>query len=141
MARRGASGRHVQIGRELTTKGYEMKTLMILNDPPYGTERTFNGLRLAANMQKMSPEGLELAVFLMGDAVVSAKKGQKTPNGYYNVERMIRSVARRGASVLLCSTCMDARGLMDEEVVEGARRGTLDELTQVTLASERVLVF
>jgi uncharacterized protein involved in oxidation of intracellular sulfur len=118
-----------------------MKTLMILNDPPYGTERTFNGLRLAANMQKMSPEGLELAVFLMGDAVVSAKKGQKTPNGYYNVERMIRSVARRGASVLLCSTCMDARGLMDEEVVEGARRGTLDELTQVTLASERVLVF
>ena len=27
-----------------------MNTLMILNDPPYGTERTFNGLRLALNL-------------------------------------------------------------------------------------------
>ncbi len=117
-----------------------MKTLFILNDPPYGTERTYNGLRLAGNMLKME-EGLEVVVFLLGDAVTTAKKGQKTPNGYYNLERMLGLVAKRGAEVLLCGTCMDARGMTDEEVVEGARRSTLDELTQATLESQRVLVF
>jgi uncharacterized protein involved in oxidation of intracellular sulfur len=117
-----------------------VKTLFILNDPPYGTERTYNGLRLAGNMLKME-EGLEVVVFLLGDAVTAAKKGQKTPNGYYNLERMLGLVAKRGAEVLLCGTCMDARGMTDEEVVEGARRSTLDELTQATLESQRVLVF
>jgi uncharacterized protein involved in oxidation of intracellular sulfur len=117
-----------------------VKTLFILNDPPYGTERTYNGLRLAGNMLKME-EGLEVVVFLLGDAVTAAKKGQKTPNGYYNLERMLGLVAKRGAEVLLCGTCMDARGMTDEEVMEGARRSTLDELTQATLESQRVLVF
>jgi uncharacterized protein involved in oxidation of intracellular sulfur len=36
---------------------------------------------------------------------------------------------------------MDARGLTDAELVEGARRSTLDELAERTLAAERVLVF
>jgi len=117
-----------------------VKTLLILNDPPYGTERTYNGLRLALNMQKMS-EAAVVTVFLMGDAVISAKAGQQTPNGYYNVERMLRGLAKRNGKVLLCGTCMDARGMKDEEIVDGARRSTLDELTQATLESQQVLVF
>ncbi|HNZ24707.1 MAG TPA: DsrE family protein [Polyangiaceae bacterium] len=118
-----------------------MKTLIILNDPPYGTERTYNGLRLAANMLKMDEQEPEMVVFLMGDAVSSAKKGQKTPNGYYNLERMIELVLKRGAEVWLCGTCMDARGIGEDEVVQGARRSTLDALTQATLEAQKVLVF
>jgi uncharacterized protein involved in oxidation of intracellular sulfur len=136
VARRRTPGRLTAI----SLKEHLVKTLFILNDPPYGTERTYNGLRLAGNMLKME-EGLEVVVFLLGDAVTAAKKGQKTPNGYYNLERMLGLVAKRGAEVLLCGTCMDARGMTDEEVVEGARRSTLDELTQATLESQRVLVF
>ena len=114
-----------------------MKILFVLNDPPYGTERSYNGLRLAKALQG---KGAEVAVFLMADAVVCAKEGQKLPQGYYNLELMVRSVARRG-TVLLCGTCMDARGLNDAEIVDGARRSTLDELAERTLAAERVLVF
>jgi len=32
----------------------------------------------------------------MGDGVNCAMRGQKTPEGYYNVERMLQSIARRG---------------------------------------------
>ena len=117
-----------------------MKTLMILNDPPYGTERTYNGLRLALNLLQKA-ENLELTVFLMGDAVASAKVGQQTPAGYYNLERMLKGVVTRKGRVLLCGTCMDARALRDEEVVEGCRRSSLDELTEATLCSDQVLVF
>jgi uncharacterized protein involved in oxidation of intracellular sulfur len=114
-----------------------MKTLFILNDPPYGTERSFNGLRLAKALQA---KGADVTVFLMADAVACAKAGQKVPQGYYNLELMVKSVARKG-EVLLCGTCMDARGLTDAEIVEGARRSTMDELGERTLAAERVLVF
>jgi len=114
-----------------------MKVLFILNDPPYGTERSFNGLRLAKALQG---KGAEVTVFLMADAVACAKAGQKVPQGYYNLELMVKSVARKGA-VLLCGTCMDARGLTDAEIVEGVRRSTMDELAERTLAAERVLVF
>ena len=114
-----------------------MKTLLILNDPPYGTERSYNGLRLA---RVLSGKGAEATVFLLADAVACAKAGQKVPQGYYNLELMVKSVARTG-EVLLCGTCMDARGLSDDELVEGARRSTMDELAERTLAAERVLVF
>lgn len=114
-----------------------MNVLVILNDPPYGTERSYNGLRLA---KALVGRGTELTAFLMADAVACAKAGQKVPQGYYNLELMVKAIARKG-DVLLCGTCMDARGLRDEELVEGARRSTMDELAQRTIAADRVLVF
>lgn len=117
-----------------------MKTLLILNDPPYGTERCYNALRLAHTLMKKDPEA-EITVFLMADAVVAARKGQKTPDGYYNMERMVRRVALGKGGVLMCGTCMDARGMTDDDLLEGARRSTMDELAAATLAADKVLVF
>ena len=116
-----------------------MKFLFILNDPPYGTERCFNALRLAQALLKTEPEP-EVTMFLMADAVVCAKAGQTTPNGYYNLERMIKEVSRQ-AQIVLCGTCMDARGLGEEELVEGAERGTMPQLAQLTAEADKVLVF
>jgi uncharacterized protein involved in oxidation of intracellular sulfur len=84
-----------------------VKYLFILNDPAYGTERSYNALRLAMNLQKQEPEA-EVSVFLMGDAVVCAKAGQKTPDGYYNLERMLKAVGRKG-EVLVCGTQLRGR--------------------------------
>lgn len=117
-----------------------MKHLIILNDPPYGTERSFNGLRTAHALAKNDPQG-EVTVFLMADAVLCAKAGQKTPEGYYNLERMVRRVVTAKGRVLMCGTCMDARGLTTEDVLEGAARSTMDELAEATLAADKVLVF
>jgi len=117
-----------------------MKVLLVLNDPPYGTERSYNGLRLASNVLKKS-ESAAVTVFLLGDAVSVAKGNQQTPNGYYNLERMLKGLLSRGGKVLLCGTCMDARGLREEDLVEGCRRSSLDELTDATLGADKVLVF
>ena len=116
-----------------------MKYLFVLNDPAYGTERSYNALRLAMNLQKQEPEA-EMTVFLMGDAVVCAKARQKTPEGYYNLERMLKAVGRRG-DVLLCGTCMDARGMTEDEVTDGVRRSSMDELGERTRAADKVLIF
>jgi uncharacterized protein involved in oxidation of intracellular sulfur len=115
------------------------ETLFVLNDPPYGTERSYNGLRLAGSLAKR--EGETVRVFLIGDAAACAKGGQKVPPGYYNLELMLRSVGRRGGEIGVCGTCMDARGITDTELVEGCRRSTMDELTDWTQHADRVLVF
>ncbi len=117
-----------------------MKALFILNDPPYGSERGYSALRLAHGLIKRDPSA-EVTVFLMADAVPAAKRGQKTPEGYYNLERMLKRVIAAKGQVLLCGTCMDARGLADAEMMDGARRSTMDELSQATLAADKVLVF
>lgn len=117
-----------------------MNTLIILNDPPYGTERSYNGLRLAGALLKSDPQG-GLAVFLMADAVLCAKKGQKTPDGYYNIERMLHRVTSAKGEVLLCGTCMDARGVTNDDLTQGARRSTMDELAAATLRADKVIVF
>jgi uncharacterized protein involved in oxidation of intracellular sulfur len=116
-----------------------MKTLFILNDPPYGSERCYNALRLAHALVK-NDAAAEVTVFLMADAVAAARKGQRTPDGYYNVERMLRRLGAKG-SVLLCGACMDARGMTDDDPLDGARRSTMDELAAATVAADKVLVF
>ncbi len=74
-------------------------------------------------------------------AASCAKAGQKVPNGYYNLEHMLRSMARRGGKIGVCGTCMDARGITEIELVEGCHRSTMDELTDWTARADRVLVF
>ncbi len=116
-----------------------MKILLIINDPPYGTERCFNALRLALALMKESQKPA-ITVFLMADAVLAAKSGQNTPDGYYSLERMLNSVLRH-ADVVLCGNCMDARGIGVSELIQGAKRGTMPQLAELTLAADKVLVF
>lgn len=116
-----------------------MNYLFILNDAPYGSERTYNGLRLAGSLA--AGEGTAVSVFFMGDAVGSGVAGQVTPNGYYNIERMLKGLSRKGARIGLCGTCIDARGIKAEAIVEGAARSSMEELTTWTREADRVLVF
>jgi uncharacterized protein involved in oxidation of intracellular sulfur len=116
-----------------------MKSLFILNDPPYGTERTYNGLRLASALAKS--EGNEISIFLMGDAAGSGVAGQVTPNGYYNIERMLKGLSLKGTRIGVCDSCIDARGIKTENLVGGAKRSSMEELTAWTEEADRVLVF
>lgn len=116
-----------------------MRVLMIINGPPYGSELPFNGLRLAAELARR--EEVEVRVFLMGDAVGSAVAGQQLPDGFYHLDRMIGSVVRKGGEVGCCGTCMDARGLGDEQLVDGARRATMAELGDWTVEADKVVTF
>lgn len=115
------------------------KTLVILNDPPYGTERSYNGLRLAGSLSKR--DGEEVKVFLIGDAASCAKKNQKVPSGYYNTEVMLHAVGRHGGEIGVCGSCMDARGITDAELTDPTHRSTMEELTNWTQWADRTLVF
>jgi uncharacterized protein involved in oxidation of intracellular sulfur len=116
-----------------------MNILIILNDAPYGSERTYNGLRLAGSLAKQ--DGLELKVFLMGDAAGAAARDQKVPAGHYNLELMLKAVRRGGGVLGVCGSCMDARGIKQEMLAESCRRSSMEELTAWTVEADRILVF
>ena len=116
-----------------------MNIVVTLNDAPYGSERDYQGLRMADAMLKLE-EDLDLTLYLSNDAVACAKTGQQTPDGYYNVERMLKPIIRKG-TVLVCRTCAEARGLTKEDLMEGVRIVTLGEAAEFILEADKTLVY
>lgn len=117
-----------------------METLtMILQSPPYGDEKVWNALRLAQALTTVTV-GMKVNIFLLGDAVTAAKKGQKPPEGFYNLEKMLKELAEHGVEVVACRTCLSARGITQEDLLQGARVGTTTgDLARWVEESQKVL--
>ena len=116
-----------------------MKVLVVVNGSAYGLDSTYNAIRLAGNLAKR--DGVEARIFCFGDAVGCAVAGQQLPNGYYHLDKMITAASRHGATVGLCGSCMDARGITDEMVIADARRSSLDEVTDWALWADKTITF
>lgn len=117
-----------------------MKYLIVINDAPYGTEKAYNALRLGLQMQKDFKE-IELRIFLLADSVSCAMPNQITPQGYYNIERMLKGIITKGGKVKACGTCLDARGLATAQLIEGIEKSNLAEFTQWSVESDKVMTF
>jgi len=116
-----------------------LKYLFILNHAPYGTEHSYNALRLASSLAK--EESTQIRVFLMAGAAGCAVKNQATPTGYYNIERQLMFLETKNCAIGVCGTCMDARGISSEMLVKGAHKSTMQELTQWTVEADKVITF
>jgi uncharacterized protein involved in oxidation of intracellular sulfur len=117
-----------------------MKILIIINDAPYGSEKAYNALRIAMQLQKENPQ-IELRIFLMADSATCAIAGQSVPPGYYNIETMLGAVIYKGGKVKICGSCANARGLKELKLVEGAEISNMVELTKWIVDSDKVLTF
>jgi len=116
------------------------RILILINDGPYGTEKAYNALRLAMQLGKDHSD-IKVRVFLMADAANCALANQNTPNGYYNIERMIKAILVKGGEVKICGSCADARGLKSASLIEGTEISTMAELTSWVVGSDKVLTF
>lgn len=119
-----------------------METItFILQSPPYGDEKIWNALRLAKALTTAAI-GMKVNIFLLGDGVVAAKKGQKPPEGFYNLEKMLKELVDQGSNVIACRTCVASRGLVESDLVDGVRVGTtVGNLAQWVKESQKVLSF
>ena len=117
------------------------KILIIINDAPYGTEKAYNALRMAMTLQRERGDEVEVKIFLLADAVFCGLPTQKTPTGYYNVERMLKSVIQRGGEVKCCGGCSEARGIDDLTLIGGVQLSNMKEFAQWTFECDKVLTF
>lgn len=114
-----------------------MDHLFIFNDSPYGSQRTFNGLRLAFAMARKGA----IRVFLFGDGVTAGLAGLTPAHADYNPQELLSQIAQTGAEIAACGTCMEARGLTQETLIPAVKRGSLDQLVEWTEEAGKVLVF
>jgi uncharacterized protein involved in oxidation of intracellular sulfur len=117
------------------------KILIIINDAPYGTEKAYNALRMAMTLQKEHGESIEVKIFLLADAVFCGLPGQNTPNGYYNIERMLQSVIHKGGEVKSCGGCSEVRGIASLTFIEGVQLSNMKEFALWTVDCDKVLTF
>lgn len=117
------------------------KILIIINDAPYGTEKAYNALRMAITLQKEHADNVEVKIFLLADAVFCGLPNQTTPNGFYNIERMLKSIVRHGGEVKSCGGCSEARGIDKIQFIEGVKLSNMKEFAQWTMECDKVLSF
>lgn len=114
---------------------------MIINTVPYGDEKVWNALRLAEALTSAAIK-MKVNIFLLGDGVTIAKKGQKPPEGYYNLEKMLKKLVDHGVEVIICKTYLNARGLIQQELIEGVKIGsTVLDLARWIKESQKILTF
>ena len=115
--------------------------LLIINDAPYGTEKAYNALRMAMTLQKEHLEKTAIKIFLLADGVFCGLPNQKTPEGYYNIERMLKSVIQKGGEVKSCGGCSKVRGIDSVPFIEGVELSNMIEFAQWTVECDKVLSF
>ncbi len=116
------------------------KILIIVNDAPYGTEKAYNALRMAMTLQK-NHKKISVKIFLLADAVFCGLPNQKTPDGFYNIERMLKSVILKGGEVKACGGCSEARGIDKIPFIKGVQLSNMKEFAEWTVESDKVLSF
>ena len=112
--------------------------LIVLNDAPYGTEKAYNGMRLAIALQARDNK---VNVFLMADAVFCGVPSQVTPQGHYNIGEMIGRILAKGGRVAACGSCMKARGLSVEGLLKGVEQGSMALLSEWTEKCDKIHSF
>jgi len=117
-----------------------MKVLFIINDAPYGTEKAYNALRMAMAMQGAA-SNVVIRIFLMADAVTCALPNQEPPQGYYNIERMLKAILSKAGQVKTCGTCSETRGVEGLKLIDGVEISAMNQLKDWVLESDRVLTF
>ncbi len=114
-----------------------MKFLFILNDSPYGNQRSYNGLRLATAIAKSH----DVRVFLFGDGVLCGLAGLAPAHADYNPQELLTQLASRGVQIGACKTCMEARGLSEASLIPAVHRSVMDDLVHWAEEANKVLSF
>jgi len=116
----------------------EIPVTIVLQDAPYGNEKVWNALRLS---EALLSTGRRVRIFLYADSVTAAKKDQRPPRGFYNIGEMLEKLAARGVEVRSCLTCTSARGLVQEDFIEGAVVGKTLDLARWVAEGGQVMTF
>jgi tRNA 2-thiouridine synthesizing protein D len=108
---------------------------IVIGDGAYTRERPFTMLRFAytALLQEH-----KVNVFLVEDGIFVGMKKQN-PAVYDNVGKWMMDVITEGANVKACSVCMKARGLSEEELIDGIEKTTMNGFVEMCEEADNVL--
>jgi len=114
-----------------------LKFTVIITTAPYGHERAYSALRFALTSLL---EGIDVNIFLIEDGVYVAKNSQN-PSEVPNYMEYLKNCIESGAIVKACGPCCKARGLREEDLIDGVVLGTMHDLVNFVKESDKIITF
>jgi tRNA 2-thiouridine synthesizing protein D len=111
---------------------------IIIYEAPYAKERALSALRYAWTCDI---EGHKVRIWLFENGVYLAKKGQKSAQGLTNYGQNLEDLIEGGMEVKACVVCAEARGLTQDDLIDGVKLATIQELVEWTVDCDKVIVF
>lgn len=106
--------------------------ILLTSSPEH--ENTYTVGRLCATFL-MAGHGVQ--IFLMDDGVYNAIRNQSRNRLFSNLDQLMA----QGAQVYLCSVTAEARGLRQDNFLDGVEFSSQYELSQIVERSDRFLAF
>jgi len=110
---------------------------VIISQAPYGRERAYTALRFALTALL---EGEDVKIFLIEDGVYLAKRDQD-PDEMPNHLELLKQCIEQGAEVKACGPCSKARGLSEDDFIDGVEVATMHDLVSWVRESDNVIFF
>jgi uncharacterized protein involved in oxidation of intracellular sulfur len=104
---------------------------------PYTAERPFTALRFAYTALL---DNNPVKMFFVEDGIWCLKKGQD-PANIYKIEEWVQKCLGEKAEIAACGVCMKARGMADEELIPGVKKGTMELAVEMVKKSDKQLFF
>ena len=118
---------------------------IILGEPPYGQERAYLTMRFLLTALH---EGHDVNLFLFEDAIYLPKEEgeprETTTNldeKLSNCKNLIKSAIEMGANVKVCGVCARERALSQDDLIEGASIGAMQDLIRWIMEADKVVSF
>lgn len=112
---------------------------VIIFEAPYVKERAYTGLRF---VRTCVFEGHKTNLFLIENGVYVAKKDQKpSASTGANLAEYLTDVIKDGVEVKACGVCLQARGLLESDLIEGVKSATMNDLVEWTTNSDKIISF
>ena len=108
---------------------------IVIADGAYTKERPFTMLRFA---YAALLEGHKINIFLVEDGIFVGKENQD-PTTYDNLGKWMKDVISEGAIVKACGVCMRARGMTEDELINGIQKTTMNGLVDMCVKADNVL--
>ena len=112
--------------------------MIFIGSGPYTTERPYTALRFVYTALL---DGNTVKMFAFEDAIFALRSNQN-PSNIYNLQEWIaRCFEEPGFELASCGVCMKARGMKQEELIEGVKMGTMEMAVDWTTESDKQLFF
>ncbi len=113
--------------------------LVILSSPPYaGSDVAWNALRLA---DTAVGSGVTTRVFLINEGVDTGRESLTPPEGFFDLCGMLKELAGKGAEIKYCKTCIDRCGVGTGDMTPAIKMGSMRELNEWVMGSDKVVTF
>ena len=107
----------------------------MIGDGPYTAERPYTMLRFAYTALL---EDCKINIFLVEDGILVGKKNQD-PTTYDNLGKWMKDIISEGANVKACGVCMKARGLSEDELIDGIKKTTMNGFVEMCVEADNVM--